>query len=57
MVAVENGLKCLTTELDWEVVLSVEINNYKKKLMHLLKLVRFLANLAKSRSGEIRKSS
>lgn len=44
MVAVENGLKCLITELDWEVVLSVEIDNYKTKRMHLLKLVRFSAN-------------
>lgn len=44
MVAVENGLKCLVTELDWEVVLSVEIDNYKTKRMHLLKLVRFSAN-------------
>lgn len=44
MVAVENGLKCLVTELDWEVVLSVEIDNYKAKRMHLLKLVRFSAN-------------
>lgn len=44
MVAVENGLKCLIKELDWEVVLSVEIDNYKTKRMHLLKLVRFSAN-------------
>lgn len=44
MVAVENGLKCLIAELDWEVVLSVEIDNYKTKRMHLLKLVRFSAN-------------
>lgn len=44
MVAVENSLKCLITELDWEVVLSVEIDNYKTKRMHLLKLVRFSAN-------------
>lgn len=44
MVAVENGLKCLITELDWEVVLSVEIDNYKTKRMHLLKSVRFSAN-------------